>query len=239
MSGTSNNKHVIISGASRGVGALVARKLAEQGAVVYAGARSLGDLKRLAEDFPDNIVPLPLDVRDPVQVESFMTQVRERTQSIDVLINNAGVGIFKHLEELTPAEWDLMIATNLTGPFLLARAVIPMMKEQREGLILQMNSVAGLEPFRNAAGYCASKYGLHGLTQVMREELRKFNIKVVELHPGAIASTWWDQVPGSENLPRDKMLSPETVVDIILQVISTPVEAVVEEMVIRYVGGNF
>jgi len=214
-------------------------ELVHRGARVLGVARSADKLHNLADELGESFHPFPLDLTQKQDLDALIEDLNRSAVLPDILINNAGVGSFEHLEDLAVAEWDRMMNLNLRVPFLLMKAVIPHMKKQKRGTILNLNSVAGRQPFRNAAAYCASKYGLRGLTDVAREELRKFNIRVVGIHPGAIGSSWWEKIEDSEHLPYDRMLQVEDVVVSILHVLELSEKATTEEIVLRYVGGNF
>lgn len=229
----------IVTGASRGIGSLLCEGLLKTGAVVYGLSRSGAGLDTLGQKGGGEYIPYPIDITQPSEIEQFYTQLDERQQTPAMLINNAGVGFFKHTEDLTLAEWRTMVETNLTGTFLMTQAAIRRMKPHLAGTIVNMISVAGRQPFRNGSGYAVTKFGLDGFTKVIREELRKFKIRVIGVYPGATNSTWWDQIPGSENLPRQKMLPPEMVANAILSAVAQPEDVVTEEIVIRSIHGNY
>ena len=131
---------------------------------------------------------IPCDVRDPAQVESLVAQALERYGRIDILINNAGLGHFGPVEELPVEQFDEMLAVNLRGPFLLTRAVVPAMKRQGGGTIINIASVAGLVGNPNLSGYNASKFGLMGFSEATMLELRHAGIKVSVICPGSVAT---------------------------------------------------
>ena len=239
MESNLTDKCVWVTGGSEGVGALLVQELVERHARVVALARQDDKLQALKSRFDGKMLIAAVDVSDEKAVEGVFREMDHLQYQPDILINNAGVGSFAHIEETEVAEWRRMLDVNLTGAFLMSRQAIPRMKAKGGGTILNMNSVAGLHPFRNGAAYCASKYGLTGLTAVMREELRKQKIRIIGVHSGAIASSWWEKIPNSENLPYDHMLQPEDVVSSILHALELPDHAVQEEIVLRYVGGNF
>ncbi|MCF7797500.1 MAG: SDR family oxidoreductase [Lentisphaeria bacterium] len=235
----SNRPVIIVTGASRGIGRLLCEGLLEKNGVVYGLARHKAEMTIPDPPKRSEFIPYTMDIAQPKEIEKFYAHLDEKQDTPSVLINNAGVGYFKHAEDLTLEEWQAMVATNLTGTFLMTQGAIHRMKRQRMGTIVNMISVAGRQPFRNGSGYAVTKFGLDGFTKVIREELRKFRIRVIGVYPGATNSTWWDEIPGSENLPREKMLPPETVANAILNALAQPAEVVMEEIVIRSIYGNY
>ena len=170
----------LVTGGSRGIGLAVARSLSSAGAQVVALGR--GDL----------------DVRSVEQVEKVVAQTLERFGRIDILVNNAGLGHFGPVDELPIEKFDEMIAVNLRGPFLLTRAVVPAMKRQGSGVIVNVASVAGIVGNPNLSGYNASKFGLMGFSESTMLELRHAGIKVAVICPGSVATDFGHgpNVPG-------------------------------------------
>src|SRR6188508_107928 len=160
----------LVTGGSRGIGLAVARSLSSAGAQVVALGRK------------------EVDVRSVEQVEAVVAQTLERFGRIDILVNNAGLGHFGPVEELPVAAFDEMIAVNLRGPFLLTRAVVPAMKRQGGGTIVNVASVAGLVGNPNLSGYNASKFGLMGFSESTMLELRHAGIRISVICPGSVAT---------------------------------------------------
>ncbi len=239
MNSRLEGKTAVITGASEGIGKRLVEQMAIRDVHVYALARRKDALEAVAQSAGGRVEAFSVDVSDPGQVEGFFKGLDNCGVIPDILVNNAGVGSFDHVEDTPIEEWDRMIAVNLSGAFYMVKHAVRLMKQRRSGTILNVNSVAGKQPFKNATAYCASKYGLTGLTAVMREELRKLNIRVIGIHPGAIASTWWEKFPDPDSKPFDRMLQVDDVVDSILNALELPDHAVQEEIVIRFVGGNF
>jgi|FLOH01.1.fsa_nt_gi short-subunit dehydrogenase len=236
---TLQKKRIIITGASEGIGKMLCQELGRLGGEIWAVARNKEKLNILKKELPWDINIYPLDVRKKKDVQHFFSKEFTVDRQPEILINAAGVAHFAYTEDTTFEDWNRMIDTNLTGPFLMSQEIIPFLKKKKSGTIININSVAGLQPFKNASAYCASKFGLHGLTQVMREELRKYSIRVIGIHPGAVASSWWEKIEGSKNLPFSKMLKPEDVVHAIVSALTSENHAVQEEILLRNVGGNF
>lgn len=238
MNSILENKTAIVTGASEGIGRRLCEALSERACKTIAIARRKQVLEEIAAEY-ENVIPKAVDVSDAGAVEALYLELEREGHVPDILVNNAGVGSFDYIEETPVSEWDRMIAVNLSGPFYMSRGAVKLMKPMRNGTIINVNSVAGKQPFKNASAYCASKFGLTGLTSVMREELRKLNIRVIGVHPGAVASSWWEKLPDPDSKPFERMLQVQDVVDSILGALELPAHAVQEEIVMRFVGGNF
>jgi NAD(P)-dependent dehydrogenase (short-subunit alcohol dehydrogenase family) len=199
----------IVTGGSRGIGLAVARSLSSAGAEVVATSRA------------------ELDVRDPAQVETVVAQTLERHGRIDILINNAGLGHFGPVEDLPIDQFDEMIAVNLRGPFLLTRAVVPAMKRQGSGIIVNVSSVAGLVGNPNLSGYNASKFGLMGFSESTMLELRHAGIKVAVICPGSVATDFGHgpNVPG--------MLDAQDVALAVMSIVEAAPNALISQIHLR------
>ena len=152
------------------------------------------------------------------------------------MVNNAGIGVFNKIQNISVSEWDEQINTNLRGSFLMTKLVIDSMIKKQSGKIVFMNSVAGLNPYPFSSAYVASKYGLRGFSSSLREELRDHNIKVISIHPGAIDTPFWDNVKG--DFPREDMLSVEDIATATVDAILAKNNVVHEEIVIRRTAGD-
>lgn len=175
-------KVVIITGASSGIGKNIAEYLQLQGFLVFGTSRN-------PNNYPDSKIPLvALDVRDEKSIALAFSEILKKTQRIDVVINNAGVGITGPLEETPIAEIKNNFTTNLFGPIAVIQTVLPQMRKQQSGLIINITSIAGYMglPFRSA--YSASKGALEIITESLRMEVKPFNIKVTNVAPGDFAT---------------------------------------------------
>ncbi|MCG8353404.1 MAG: SDR family oxidoreductase [Chloroflexales bacterium] len=180
----------IITGASGGVGYATARLFARQGAVVVAVARDRDRLEWLVGEIAAEGlqgVSLPTDVTDPVQVQRMVDQTMRLLGRIDVLINGVGAVLkLAPLEQFADADWNYIIQTNLTSIFYTTRAVIPHMKNQHSGTILNIGARIGKQGIANFAPLCAAKFGITGLSQALAQELRPYNIFVTTVFAGMI-----------------------------------------------------
>ncbi len=187
------NKVIIVTGASKGIGRAIALLFARQGASVMLSARGKSGLKRVAKEIETgggNCTVIPCDVTKENQVRSLIRKTVQRFKRIDILINNAGLGIHKPVVEFTTRDWDTTIDTNLKGPFYCTREVLPFMIKQKGGQIINIGSLAGKNPIANLAAYCASKFGLIGFSESVALEVRNYGIKINLLLPGTVDTTF-------------------------------------------------
>ena len=176
---------VLITGCSSGIGSSLCRAFQREGYRVVATARQVERLESLRET---GMAVLALDVDNPRAIEDGVRSVLTAEGKIDVLVNNAGFGQFGPLMDVGREKLQRQFQTNVFAPLLLAQQVAPSMKEQGSGLIVNIGSISGLVTTPFAGAYCASKAALHSLSEAMRMELAPFNIQVVTVQPGAIAS---------------------------------------------------
>jgi len=180
-----------ITGAGRGIGRAIAWTFAEQGCAIAAAARTELELASTVagvQERGQRALALPCDVSEVEQVERSVAATIEAFGQVDILVNNAGYACFKPFTELTVEEWQRTLDVNLTGTFLCTRAVLPGMMARRAGRILNISSVSALKPIDKQSAYCASKYGVNGLTATLALELRAHGIAVHALCPGGVAT---------------------------------------------------
>ncbi|HEV8608706.1 MAG TPA: SDR family NAD(P)-dependent oxidoreductase [Thermoanaerobaculia bacterium] len=183
------DRTVLVTGASRGIGRSIALRFAEEGARLALVARTEAELlatATLVEQAGARSMAIPTDIRDRAGAEACVERAEKELGSIDVLVNNAGVFLWRPFLNLSPEEWDLVIATNLTGAANFCRAVIPGMMKRRRGRIVNVSSIHGMRGEANLAAHSAAKFGLIGLTQSLAREFREFNIAVNAVCPGTV-----------------------------------------------------
>ena len=232
-------KIALITGASSGIGAALSQSLCEKGYHCILAARSEDRLGKLAQSLRNDGFDcsiLMVDVSNESSVDELF-EASTKIGDVSLVINNAGLGVFSKIESSTVKDWDAQINVNLRGSFLVSRKYIPSMQKQKMGTLVFMNSVAGTFGYPYSAAYVASKFGLRGLSDSLRNELRKDNIKVISVHPGAIDTAFWDDI--SADFPREEMLSPEMIADSVVHAIEAPGATVIENLTIRRVGGDF
>jgi NAD(P)-dependent dehydrogenase (short-subunit alcohol dehydrogenase family) len=228
----------VITGGSRGIGLAIARALAQQGCNLVITGRQLAPLEKVGRELARSGVRVMVkvcDVRSPESVEGLAASVKRQFGRVDLLVNNAGIAHASlPVEKLSYEEWKDVIETNLTGVFLLTRAILPLMR--RGGTLVNNLSVAAKRTFQGWAAYNASKHGALGLTDTLREELRPRGIRVMALLPGATDTDIWD-APWP-NAPRRKMMSAETVAQAVLDALLLPANSTVEELTIMPTAGS-
>jgi NAD(P)-dependent dehydrogenase (short-subunit alcohol dehydrogenase family) len=178
-------KVALVTGASSGIGLEVARQLVASGVGVGLFARSQSKLAHIAGEL-GNSLALPGDVSRYENLERAVQQLEARFGGLDFLVNNAGVGIFKPVHELTPEEWQQVLQTNLSGAFYATKAAVPAMQRRGGGYIINIASLAGKNAFANGAAYNASKFGLLGFSEASMLDLRYYGIRVSSILPGSV-----------------------------------------------------
>jgi NADP-dependent 3-hydroxy acid dehydrogenase YdfG len=192
------DKVVVITGASSGLGEATARRLAREGAKLVLGARRLERLRALAEELSlgDDAV-VQTDVTDREQVENLVKHAVQTHGRVDAIINNAGLMPLSPLEALKVEDWDRTIDVNLKGVLYGIAAVLPHMKEQQGGHVINVSSVAGHTVNPGGAVYSATKYGVRVISEALRQEVKPYNIRTTVISPGAVAT----ELPGSVTEP--------------------------------------
>ena len=232
------DKVVIITGASRGIGKATAVLFGAKGARVVIAARSQDDLEKTADEIKKKnknaeVLIVPADVTQEVDIKNLVKTALNKFARIDILVNNAGLGINKPVAEFTTPDWDLTLDTNLKGPFLISREVLPIMIKQRGGQIINISSGAGKNPIKNYAAYCASKFGLIGFSESMALEVRNYNIKVSVLLPGTTATSFGNKEREYVGQRPKKALLPKEVAEAILTLAIQEPQAWTSEMNLR------
>lgn len=179
-----------ITGSSRGLGRSLTNAVLAAGDNVAATARNTDDLKELASAYPGQIYPIKLDVTDHTAVKAAIDNTIAHFGRIDVLVNNAGFGITGAAEAYTEEQVRSQLETNLYAPIAITRAVLPYMRQQRSGRILQISSIGGRRGSQGVSIYQAAKFGLSGFTESLNEEVRPLNIFVTAVEPGGFRTDW-------------------------------------------------
>lgn len=219
------SKVAIVTGSSRGIGKSIAFYLAKNGFTVVVNSKNQNDASMVAKELQENFqiksVGIAADIRNQNDVQKLINHTIEKFHQIDVLVNNAGVLIVKSLRETTEEEWDYAIDTNLKGTYLCSKEVLPSMLSKRSGCIININSGAGKRGYAELSAYCASKFGVVGITQSLAEEVGQYGIAVIAVCPGAVATDMQKQFMNEQEYENRKqsMISPEKVAQITLQAI--------------------
>lgn len=225
----------VVTGASRGIGLAIASALAAAGARVALLARSSAELERHAAELGGGAVGITCDVGDLASVDAAVRRLRERfgADAPDVLVNNAGYFSVQPLESTSPETFARTLGVNLAAPFLFVHALVPAMKARGHGHLVTIGSVADHVPFPGNAAYAASKYGLRGLHEVMRVELRGTGVRTTLVSPGSVDTGLWsaDNLAARADIPpRSQMLDAQAVADAVLYAVTQPASVTVEEV---------
>ena len=179
-----------ITGSSRGFGREWAEVALVRGDKVAATARHPGTLEQLVETYGDDVLPLPLDVTDRAAAFDAVAQAHEHFGRLDVIVNNAGYGLFGAIEEVTEEQAWAQIETNLFGALWVTQAALPYLREQRSGHIIQVSSIGGVVAFAGIGLYHAPKWGLEGFSEALALEVAEFGINVTLVEPGGFDTDW-------------------------------------------------
>jgi NAD(P)-dependent dehydrogenase (short-subunit alcohol dehydrogenase family) len=240
VSGKLTGKRAIVTGASSGIGKEVALMLLQAGAQVSLVSRNPDHILR---ELPtnSNAKGYAIDLSDIAQVKAKMQAIATEMGGVDILINNAGMAYIGELIDMPLTEWQKLFDLNLTSVFQCLQVVLPTMRSQKSGTIINVASIAGKQGFPNWGAYCASKFALLGLTQAIAAEEQPHGIKVMSICPGSVDTPLWDtlgdKVPPSFN--RAAMLRPSTVAASIMTLVNLPDDAVINDFVLMPNAGAF
>jgi NAD(P)-dependent dehydrogenase (short-subunit alcohol dehydrogenase family) len=202
MTSELKGKVAVVTGGSRGIGYCIAERLLNEGANVYICGRDAKMLKQSLEELRQHgdarVEGMVADVGRYEDCRKLIHTAAEHFGGIDILVNNAGIGIMKPVDQLTPAEWDATIHTNLSGVFYCCHEVIPIMRQRGGGYIFNISSLAGVNPFPGGGAYNASKFGLNGFSEAMMQDVRSDGIRVSYIMPGSV-DTDFGGPPGSRS----------------------------------------
>ncbi|MCC6404672.1 MAG: SDR family oxidoreductase [Fimbriimonadaceae bacterium] len=211
-------KVALVTGGGKGIGRAIAESLARRGVRVAVAGRNLETLQPVASLLEG--LAVELDVRDEGAVREAVAAVVSWGGSLDLLVNNAGIGLLSTpLTETDASSWHEVIATNLTGTFLVTRAAWSHLATAK-GQVLNVSSVAGTRGFHGASAYCASKHGVNGLTEVLRLEGAEAGIRALALCPGAIDTDIWGELASTDE--RSRMMTPHQIGELAAGMLATP-----------------
>ncbi len=219
------NKVAVITGASSGIGKAIAQALLKEDVRTAGWQRSQADLNHA--DYLD----VTCDVSDASAVQRALQQTIDKFKTIDILINNAGLGYFGKMHDMAPEQWHRMFDVNVHGVFNCVQAVAPVMIENNGGHIINVSSIAGKQAVVDGAGYSATKFAVSAISQSLYRELRPHNIKVSVLYPGSTDTHFFDNI--QHTLRRQDMIRPEDVAASVVHLLSTPADYLPFEMEVR------
>lgn len=226
--------NIVITGASKGIGRALSIKFAQSGHNIAICSRNQNDLAQLENELkqirPDiQIISISTDVSQKESVKNFASEILKQWDSIDILINNAGVFIPGSIKDEDEKNLPKMIDTNLYSAYYLTKSLLPVMLEARSGHIFNVCSIASFQAYPNGGSYSISKFALLGFSKCLREELKEYNIKVTAVMPGATLTDSWKGV----EIPEERFIPAEDIASIIYNTSLLSDRTVVEDIVIR------
>ena len=229
-----DGKSALVTGASRGIGAEVARSLAAAGARVALVARSREKLEALATEIGNDSFAAAADLADHAGVEAAVKQVRDALgRGPDIIVNNAGIFAIRGIEETSSSEFDSMLGLNLSAPLAIIRALLPEMKSRRSGHVVTVGSIADRQIFAGNAEYSATKFGARAIHEVLREETRGTGVRATLVSPAAVDTDIWEPIHyyGSGATPdRAGMLPVSAVASAVLYALTQPDQVNIDEI---------
>lgn len=232
-------KVVWVTGASTGIGQAIANEFSKAGHIVVVTARRKSRLVRIVSEIKyaeREASAFVCNVLSERSIQITAKRIREKYGSIDVLINNAGVTVFKSFLETKTFDFDNVMNTNLRGAFLCMKFVLPQMIKNKKGQIINILSVAANTSFENSSVYAASKAALLAMSNSIREEVRRFNIKISNVLPGAVETSMWDSK--FRQRYRNRMMSPSDIAKIIVYISEQPRKVLIEDVIVRPIKGD-
>jgi NAD(P)-dependent dehydrogenase (short-subunit alcohol dehydrogenase family) len=219
-----NLNTALVTGSGRGIGKEIAVLLAAKGLNVIVCSRTQTEIDNVLREIKSleggNAMGKRCDVSIASDVNNLVEEVLKKYGRIDVLINNAGISYVKKLIDTTEKEWDQTLDINLKGPFLLCKASVPHMMKNNLGVIINVSSGAGKVGFEDISAYCASKFGLMGLTESLTWEVANYNIRVMTICPGEVVTKMQENVDSSYyQSNKDNMIQPKTVAEKIVEMV--------------------
>jgi len=226
------NKKVMITGASRGIGLAIARRLADEGAILCLCAGSSDSFDHLKEEFDiDKTFFISGNLMKKKVPGEMVAKAAYAMDGIDIVINNAGMAFAKSLEETEIDEWDNLMKLNARAPFLICKESLKHLKKSKFASIINISSVVGIKGYENQSAYSASKHALMGFTKAMAKEFHRYDIRVHAIAPGGVAT---EMVLGTRpDLDSSVLIKPEEIADAVWFILSRRGNAVIEEINIR------
>ena len=224
----------IVTGAGRGIGRSIALTLARAGARVSLAARTEVQLEAVRaeiEAIGGQAVCYPLDISREADVMRLVKGTVDHFGRIDIVVNNAGVGVYGPLEQTSTASWDHLMAVNARGPFLLCREAIPYLRKNRRSFIVNISSVMGVKGYPNQSAYTASKHAILGMSKVLAKEVHQEGIRVHVICPGGVDTDLVGQA--RPDLNRAELIAPQEIADVVLFLVTQRGNAAIDEVHVR------
>lgn len=231
------NKIAVITGAGKGIGKATAELFLREGAQVVLTSRNKSDLELIEEankDKKEKIFSIAGDISKEETVSYIINETLNKFGKIDILVNNAGFGIFDDLVDSKIEDFDAMFNTNVRALYLLTKGALPSMIERKSGTIINIASIAGKQGFATGSVYCATKHAVMGLSRALMLEVRKYNIRVVAVCPGSVATEFFrTESQTMLSSSRESVLQAEDIAETILLAASLPENATISELEVR------
>ena len=228
-----HGKVAFVTGGSRGIGRAIVEALLAEGATVFFCARNAERLRRTAEElrgrFGERVHPLRADVRIFPEVQQAFREIDEKAGALHILVNNAGIGVFETVENLSIEDWHDCLQTNLTAVFYCCKEAIPRIRASGGGFIINIGSLAGVNAFPRGAAYNASKFGLNGFTRALFQEVRYDDIRVALVAPGSVETEFHGRTIQTDTW----RLLPEDIAQSVLALLRTDPRAMPSYLEIR------
>ncbi|BAU11724.1 short chain dehydrogenase [Leptolyngbya sp. NIES-3755] len=239
---SSTHRCALITGASSGIGQATTIAFAKAGIDVVLVSRTQSKLDAVAAEARSLGVhahTCAIDLAEVAQVRSKLEALVSEVGAIDILVNNAGMGYTGSLAEMSLSDWQRVMDLNVTSVFQCIQAILPGMRSQKRGTIINIASIAAHQTFPDWGAYCVSKFGILALSKTLAAEERSHGIRVVTLSPGSVNTSLWDTETVQADFDRSAMLTPDIVADAIVQAATLNNRAVVEEMILMPNAGTF
>ena len=226
------HKNILVLGATGGIGSIVVKLLINSGGNVFIAGRNEKLLYEIANQHKIDVDACYVgDLTDQENVLELKEKYLKKYPTIDMLINTSGIGIIKTTDHLSESDFYKTIMVNLFAPYLIIKAFLPSMKERKKGLIVHIPGVLGKVPMLGSAAYSASKYGLVGMLQSIREEIKRTDIRITNLFMGGVDSPFWDNI--DLKVQKEKMITAEEAAKAIWFLCQQPTSGVISEMVLQ------
>ncbi len=226
-------KNIIITGITKGIGLAIAKKFFQNNFHVIGCSSQLENVQNLKTEFPEMEL-YTVDMKNEQEIKNFVNTISQNHKQIEILVNNAGKFIPGQIHAEKNEVFQEMIAVNLNSAYFMTKETLPLMLPFKHGTIFNICSTASITPYINGGSYCISKYALMGLTKVLREEMKDFNIRVTAILPGATLTNSW----AGTDLNEDRFIGAADLAELIFTTYSLPQTSVVEELLVRPILGD-
>ena len=228
----------LITGASKGIGRSIAKKLAEIGIKIFATARNISELKSLQKEIDNRsgtCIFYSAELTNERELDLLVKELLKKKIKITLLVHSAGIAKVGSVEKMHFSDWQQTIDVNLSAPFLLTQKCIPLLSENAH--IFFVNSVAGNQTFSEWSAYCASKWGLRALADTLRQELAPRSVKVTSIYPSSVDTPMQDKIP--YDWDRTKMLNPDDVAEALVNCYQQPAHVQIKDIHLENLDGTF